>query len=46
MKTPLRWTTFVHTIALHGKSFRWAAVSTEYELLMQISKLLALENAE
>ena len=28
----------VHTIALHGESFRWAAVFTEYELLMQISK--------
>ena len=25
-------------IALHGESFGWATVSTEYELLMQISK--------
>ena len=28
----------VRTIALHGESFRWATVSTEYKLLMQISK--------
>ena len=28
----------VHAIALHGESFHWAAVFTEYELLMQISK--------
>ena len=38
MKKPSRRTILVHTIALHGESFRWAAVFTEYELLMQISK--------
>ena len=38
MKKPLRRTILVHAIALHGESFRWAAVFTEYELLMQISK--------
>ena len=30
MKKPSRWTILVHAIALHGESFRWAAVSTEY----------------
>ena len=29
-------------IALHGESFGWAAVSTEYKLLMQISKSTGL----
>ena len=38
MKKPSRRTILVHAIALHGESFRWAAVFTEYELLMQISK--------
>ena len=38
MKKPSRQTTLVHAIALQGESFRWAAVFTEYELLMQISK--------
>ena len=38
MKKPSRRTILVHAIVLHGKSFRWAAVFTEYELLMQISK--------
>ena len=38
MKKPSRRTILVHAIGLHGESFRWAAVFTEYELLMQISK--------
>ena len=38
MKKPSRRTILVHAIGLHGKSFRWATVFTEYELLMQISK--------
>ena len=38
MKKPSRRTILVHAIALHGESFRWAAVFTKYELLMQISK--------
>ena len=38
MKKPSRQTILVHTIALHGESFHCAAVFTEYELLMQISK--------
>ena len=38
MKKPSRHTILVHAIALHGESFHWAAVFTEYELLMQISK--------
>ena len=38
MKKPSRRTILVHVIALHAESFRWAAVFTEYELLMQISK--------
>ena len=38
MKKPSRWTILVHAIALHGESFRWATVYTEYKLLMQISK--------
>ena len=38
MKKPSRRTILVYEIALHGESFRWAAVFTEYELLMQISK--------
>ena len=38
IKKPSRQTILVHAIALHGESFRWAAVFTEYELLMQISK--------
>ena len=38
MKKPSRRTILVHAIALYGESFRWAAVFTEYELLMQISK--------
>ena len=38
MKKPSRRTILVHAIGLHGKSFRCAAVFTEYELLMQISK--------
>ena len=38
MKKSLRRTILVHAIALHVESFSWAAVFTEYELLMQISK--------
>ena len=38
MKKPSRRTILVHAIALHGESFCWAAVFTEYKLLMQISK--------
>ena len=38
MKKPLRRAVLNHAIALHGKSFRWVAVSTEYKPLMQISK--------
>ena len=38
MKKQSRRTILVHAFALHGESFRWAAVFTEYELLMQISK--------
>ena len=38
MKKPSRRTILVHAIALHGESFRWAEVSTEYELIMQITK--------
>ena len=48
MKKSSRRTILVPTIALHGESFRWASVSTQYELLMRISKSTqhALENAE
>ena len=38
MKKSSKWTILVCAIALHGESFCWVAVSTEYELLMQISK--------
>ena len=38
MKKPSRRTILVHAIGLHGESFCWAAVFTEYELLLQISK--------
>jgi len=38
MKKPLRQTIFGHAIALHGESFYWATVSSEYKPLMQISK--------
>ena len=29
---------FVHAIALYGKTFHLASLSTEYELLMQVRK--------
>ena len=38
MKKSSRQTILVRAIALHGESFRWTSVSTEYELLMWISK--------
>ena len=34
MKKSSRWTILVRAIALHGESFHWAAVSTEYKPLM------------
>jgi len=37
IKKPLRRMLFAHANALHGEVFHWAAVSTEYEPLMQIS---------
>ena len=55
MKQPLRQTVVICAIALHGESFNWAAASSDYELLMQISKStphtstrtrLTLENVE
>ena len=38
MKKSLRQTILVRATALHGESFCWAAVPTEYKLLMQICK--------
>ena len=38
IKKSSRRTILVRAIALHGKFFRWAAVSTEYDPSMQISK--------
>ena len=38
MKKSLRWTILVHAVTLHGESFCWATVSTEYEPLIQVSK--------
>ena len=35
MKKPSRRTILVRAIALHGESFCWTALFTEYELLMQ-----------
>ena len=39
MKKSLRQIIFVYTFALHGITFRWASVSTEYEPFMMVSKL-------
>ena len=38
MKKPSRRTILVCAIALHGESFRWAAVYTEYKPLMQSTR--------
>ena len=38
MKKSSKRMILVRANALHGESFCWAAVSTEYELLMQISE--------